>query len=243
MSLSSHQLLLTTFFLYYCTLHLSVSAIPHSDPVEVEPLYLNPSPPATIPAFPEQSDVTGCPLDLSDDLFHDVKSACPVPSGNTYGELHRTRCCPVLAAWLYAAYSATALSRVGAISTVSGTSLPYDMPLLPEDSETCVDGLGEALKKKGFKLSHPNGTCDLVYCYCGIRLHPLSCREAFFVTKNGKVGRSRNVKRLERDCLSHNGTGNVAGGNGFSGLNMCSKCLNSLHLVSPFIGSDIFIPN
>lgn len=103
----------------------------------------------------------------------------------------------------------------------------YDLPMLPDDSETCVDDLEKSLTAKGIKLARPNETCDVVYCYCGIRLHPLSCPEAFSVTPQGKLVGDESVKRLERDCLSS--STNV---NGFPGLGGCSKCLNSLHMVS-----------
>jgi len=62
----------------------------------------NPSPPATIPAFPKQSNLAGCLLDLPSELFHGINSACDSGSYATE-HLHRTRCCPVLAAWLYSA--------------------------------------------------------------------------------------------------------------------------------------------
>lgn len=87
-----------------------------------------------------------------------------------------------------------------------------------------MDGVEKALRNKGIELVKPNETCDVVYCYCGIRLHPLSCPEAFSVSKEGKLVGDHSVKRLERDCLS-------TGGNGFSGLAGCSKCLKSLYLV------------
>jgi hypothetical protein len=101
------------------------------------------------------------------------------------------------------------------------------MPLLPDDSETCVDGLSKGLKEKGIELFKPNETCDVVYCYCGIRLHPLSCPEAFSLNENGKLVGDKRVEKLERNCLSD--SNNV---NGFPGLGGCSKCLNSLYLVS-----------
>ena len=101
------------------------------------------------------------------------------------------------------------------------------MPLLPDDSETCVNDLGKALKMRGIELIQPNETCDAIYCYCGIRLHPLSCPDAFSVTQNGKFVGDRSVKRLERNCLSSS-----SDVNGFPGLGGCSKCLKSLYLVS-----------
>lgn len=208
----------TPLFFFLCILFPCFLGLPNPDAAAVQPIFPNPSPPATIPAFPEQSDVAGCSLKLSDELFHGINTACGAGAG---GELHRSRCCPVLAAWLYSAYSATALQS----SPTHTTS--YDMPLLPDDSETCVNGLGKALKARGIQLIQPNETCDVVYCYCGIRLHPLSCPEAFSVTHNGKLVGDRSVRRLERNCLSS--STNV---NKFPGLGGCSKCLNSLYSVS-----------
>lgn len=99
------------------------------------------------------------------------------------------------------------------------------MPVLPDDSETCVGNLEKELNNKGIKLFKPNDTCDAIYCYCGIRLHSYSCPQAFFVNQEGKLGGDASVKRLEKDCLSHNP-------NGYSGLGGCSKCLNSLYMLS-----------
>ncbi|KAM7267334.1 hypothetical protein ACFE04_009500 [Oxalis oulophora] len=203
------QLLLLLFlFLFSPTL---LSGLPDPDPATIQPLKLPPPSPSTttttvVPAFPEQSNIAGCPLNLPNDLFPAVKSACTGPK-----HLHKTQCCPVLAAWLYSAYSATALGGVMKSPTT------VDMPLLPDDSETCVDGLGNAFKRKGIELVKPNETCDVVYCYCGIRLHPLTCPETFRVSENGQVvGDDKRVKRLEKSCLVH-------------GLGGCSKCLHSLY--------------
>ncbi|XP_044476375.1 uncharacterized GPI-anchored protein At4g28100-like [Mangifera indica] len=204
------------------------SSLPNPDPSSIQPLHVASSPPATIPAFPEQSNLAGCPLNLSEELFRNVKTACGVAKpGDATGQLHRSRCCPVLASWLYAAYSATALGGASSVSpAIVGGHSPasVDLPLLPDDSETCVDDLGKALKQRGIELVKPNETCDVVYCYCGIRLHPLNCPEAFFLNQKGKLSGNEHVKRLERDCLSS--SSNV---NGFPGLGGCNKCLHSLH--------------
>ncbi|XP_022735477.1 uncharacterized GPI-anchored protein At4g28100-like [Durio zibethinus] len=225
MSLNSSPFFPLFIYLFF-TILLPVSfSISNPDAANVQPLPLTTSPPATIPAFPEQSNVVGCPLDLPEELFHNIQSACGI--GIT-GQLHPSRCCPVLAAWLYAAYSATALGRAGrVVPAVAGLTPSYDMPLLPDDSETCVDDLGKALRQKGIELAKPNETCDVVYCYCGIRLHPFSCPESFSVNQKGNLVGDENVERLERNCLS-SGT-NV---NGFPGLGGCNKCLKSLHLLN-----------
>jgi hypothetical protein len=218
-----HFIFLSLHFLFLLPLFSSHPVLPDPDPASSSLQSFLPLSPATIPAFPEQSNVAGCPLDLPDDLFHNVKSACGVGKGKSEddrsGELRRSRCCPVLAAWLYSAYSETALGvgGGGAPQTMS-----YDLPLLPDDSETCVDGLEKALRNKGIDLVKPNETCDVVYCYCGIRLHPLSCPEAFSVSSDGKLVGDHSVKLLERDCLS-------TAVNGFSGLSGCSKCLKRLY--------------
>ncbi|XP_011039109.1 PREDICTED: uncharacterized GPI-anchored protein At4g28100-like [Populus euphratica] len=217
-----------TFLLLLSCFPLLLTGLPNPDPATIQPFKTGPTPPATIPASPEQSNLAGCPLELPNELFHGIKSACG--SGfSANGHLHRTRCCPVLAAWLYSAYSATALSRVNEVipASTTGRSPSYDMPLLPDDSETCVDALSKGLKEKGIELVKPNETCDVVYCYCGIRLHPLSCPEAFSMNRKGKLVGDKRVKKLERNCLSN--SNNV---NGFPGLGGCSKCLNSLHLLN-----------
>lgn len=221
-----------TVFVFFSILLPATPGLPNPDPATILPFHPTQSPPATIPAFPEQSNAAGCPLDLPDELFHGIKTACGATKDGSDGQLHRSRCCPVLAAWLYSAYSATALGRASRVGGGGGaapnsTTTSYDLPLLPDDSETCVDDLGKALKEKGVQVVRPNETCDVMYCYCGIRLHPLSCPEAFSVTQKGKLVGDENVKRLERDCLSS--SSNV---NGFPGLGGCSKCLNSLYMVS-----------
>ncbi|MFS7962118.1 putative SPARK domain-containing protein [Helianthus anomalus] len=196
-------------------------ALPNTDPVQS--FHPNPTPPATtIPAFPEQSEDSGCPLDLPNDLFKNVKSACT--GKHASGQLRRSRCCPVLAAWLYSAYSATALGKT--IKQPQQTASYYDLPLLPNDSETCIDSLENRLKSNGIELTRVNESCDVVYCECGIRLHQLSCPEAFSVNSGGDLIGNHAVQRLEKDCLN-----NVAV-NGFPGLDGCSKCLKTLHLLN-----------
>ncbi|XP_042500198.1 uncharacterized GPI-anchored protein At4g28100-like [Macadamia integrifolia] len=228
--MSPNRTLQGVFIIFFFTLvvfFLQISALsaapemPQPDPALIQPFYPTPSHPATIPAFPEQSNLQGCPLDLPDELFHALTHACGASNGNNpnaHTGLRRSRCCPVLAAWLYSAYSATALRRA-AKNRMS--TQPYDLPVLPDDSETCVGNLENSLQEKGIQLLQPNETCDLVYCYCGIRLQPLSCPDAFSVSKEGKLLGGENVDRLEKDCLSSR--------KGFSSLAGCSNCLNSLY--------------
>ncbi|XP_076940165.1 putative GPI-anchored protein At4g28100 [Bidens hawaiensis] len=197
-------------------------ALPVTEPSQ-QPFIPNPSPPGTtIPAFPEQADDSGCPLDLPTDLFKNVKSACTGKHGS--GELRRSRCCPVLAAWLYSAYATTALRNT--LKQTQQTMSYYDLPLLPNDSETCIDSLDNRLRSHGIELRRVNESCDVVYCECGVRLHQLSCPEAFTVNSVGDLVGNNVVRKLEKDCLN-----NVAV-NGFPGLNGCSKCLKTLHLLN-----------
>nr|XP_043613107.1 uncharacterized GPI-anchored protein At4g28100 [Erigeron canadensis] len=187
-------------------------------PDPVQPFIPKPiSPPVTtIPAFPEQSSSSsssGCPLDLPNDLFPNIKSACTGKKHHGSGELNRVKCCPVLAAWLYSAYSATALGKINKYT--QQTAMYHDLPLLPNDSETCVENLENGLRKKGIELVRLNESCDVVYCECGIKLHPLSCPEAFSVNSVGDLVGNYRVKKLEKDCFN----------------NGCSKCLKSLHLL------------
>ncbi|KAI5441505.1 hypothetical protein KIW84_010835 [Lathyrus oleraceus] len=177
----------------------------------------------TVPSFQEQSYVKGCPLSLSNELFNGIKDAC---SSSKHSKLQRSRCCPVLAAWLYSSYSSTAL-RNHSPSSSSSSSSSFDMPLVPDDSETCVDGLEKALKVRGIEIVNPNESCDLVYCSCGIRLHPFNCPDSFSVTKSGELVGDESVRKLEKSCLSSD-----KHVNGFQGLEGCSKCLNSLYLLN-----------
>ncbi|THU49496.1 hypothetical protein C4D60_Mb06t10170 [Musa balbisiana] len=169
------------------------------------------SPPATIPAFPEQSDVStvACPLDPPADLLPSVSAACGASDGSLPS---RSRCCPTLNAWILAAYSASALAAHPLPS--SG----YDLPALPDDSEACIGGVERALRDRGVDLPRVNGTCDAAYCYCGVRLRRLACAGAFVAdaaeerwVPAGDAGR-----RLERDCSRF----------GFAG---CTRCLRSLN--------------
>ncbi|CAI8594971.1 unnamed protein product [Vicia faba] len=196
------------FFPSYTTLPNPILPTPSSHPTTL-----------TIPSFQEQSYVKGCPLSLSNELFNGIKNAC---SSSKHSKLDHSRCCPVLAAWLYSSYSATALRN-----HPSPSSSSFDMPLVPDDSETCVDGLEKALKVRGIEIVNPNESCDLVYCYCGIRLHPFNCPDSFSVTKRGELVGDQSVRKLEKSCLSSEK--NV---NGFQGLEGCSKCLNSLYLLN-----------
>lgn len=159
-----------------------------------------PSPASTIPAFPDQSAISACPLNLPDALFPSVAGACSASGGRMPP---RSTCCPPLAAWLYSAYSPAALRpRPGPVYD--------DMPLLPDDTETCVLELGKAMAAKKVELPRPNSTCDLAYCYCGIRLHPFICPAA---------GDTKALRNLELPCKSDKDGAD------------CSKCLRALYQV------------
>ncbi|KAL8092309.1 putative GPI-anchored protein At4g28100 isoform X2 [Apium graveolens] len=206
-----HHLILSLSLLTVLPILYSLPAIPDPTTQPLQQFLPSSSPPLTIPANPEQSDLTACPLHLSEDLFRAIESACT--GKHNSGKHHKSKCCPVLAAWLYSAYSNIALGNAGrSLETMSYG----DLPQLPDDSETCVDALQKGLKTKGIELVKVNETCDVVYCYCGIRLHPLSCPSAFSVNEtSGKLVGDHSVHRLERNCLRH-------------GVNGCSNCLSSL---------------
>ncbi|GKB79706.1 uncharacterized GPI-anchored protein [Tanacetum coccineum] len=202
-------------YLLFVTLvfHLSLTSSANPNPVQS----FHPPPVTTIPAFPEQSDTSGCPLDLPNNLFRSIKHACTSNSkhSSSSSESRRYKCCPVLAAWLYSAYSSTALGKT-IINQSQQTSYDHDLPMLPNDSETCIDNLENGLRTKGIELMRMNETCDVVYCECGIRLHPLSCPEAFSVNMAGDLVGNYRVKKLEKSCLN----------------NGCSKCLKTLQMLN-----------
>ncbi|KAG2325385.1 hypothetical protein Bca4012_039879 [Brassica carinata] len=93
-------------------------------------------------------------------IFTEVLSSSGIINGfvrshsTAYLPLKRGKCCPVLGVWLYSAYSTTALSRSIPSSAVrnatsAATTPEEDMPLLPDDSETCVDGMRLRRGRKG----------------------------------------------------------------------------------------------
>ncbi|GAB2214981.1 hypothetical protein Droror1_Dr00019351 [Drosera rotundifolia] len=175
--------------------------------------------PVTVPSLPVQPDPTTCHLDLSSELFGGVSEAC----GRT---LDRSRCCPVLAAWLFAAHARSALQLTNTSTSSSSVSSSDLMPMMPDDSQKCVNSLQSSLLRRRIRIPQPNATCDAVLCFCGIRLHQIAslrCPAAFNVTK-GKDGKRSNVvataavKGLERSC------GNAS----YSG---CSKCLGALQKI------------
>ncbi|KAG6505038.1 uncharacterized GPI-anchored protein At4g28100-like [Zingiber officinale] len=180
---------------------------------------------ATIPAFPEQSDVSGgaCPLDPPADLLPSVSSACSASVSGGGGPPSRSSCCPALHAWLLAAYSATALA-----SRPLPSSLP-DFPALPDDSESCIGGVERALRHRGVELPRVNATCDAAYCFCGIRLRRLACAGAFVADAGeGRWVPTKDARRrLEKDCSRP----------GFGGCTRCLRTLNQLKVKEKQISS------
>lgn len=171
---------------------------------------------STVPALPlarAENQTTACRLDLSDELFGGVGDAC------VRGGLDRSRCCPVLAAWLFAAHARSALALPPAAAEWE------DGPIVPDDSQKCVESLHDALGRRNIRLLQPNASCDTVLCFCGIRLHQIAslhCPAAFHVIGKGdnaisprNVTPTTTVRKLERDCLNAS----------FAG---CNRCLHSL---------------
>ncbi|KAF3775718.1 putative GPI-anchored protein [Nymphaea thermarum] len=160
--------------------------------------------PGTVPAFPVQSEAQLCRLDLSDELFGGVKEAC----GQV---LDRSRCCPVLAAWLFAAHARSALQPAGPVSS--------ELPAMPDDSQKCVSSLQASLQSRDISLAQPNATCDTVLCFCGIRLHQigsLSCPAAFNITNSSRPAvPTPAVRALESSCRNASYSG-------------CTRCLTAL---------------
>lgn len=169
---------------------------------------LNPgdySTPNTVPAYPVQTESETCRLDLSAELFGGVNAACG-------RNLDRSRCCPVLAAWLFAAHARSALEVP---ETVPASS---DLPMMPDDSQKCVNSLQSSLLSRNIHIPQPNASCDAVLCFCGIRLHQissLSCPAAFNITAHRNATPTAAVKNLEKNCRNSTYAG-------------CTKCLGAL---------------
>lgn len=202
MQLSFHFILINIFL----TLHQAYSNLisEPSQPLK-PPDFTNPN---TVPSFPVQTGAQTCKLDLSAELFGGLNAAC-----GHKNNLDRSRCCPVLAAWLYAAHAKTAL-QVNSSSSVSEV-----MPMMPDDSQKCVNSLQSSLLTRNIHIPQPNASCDAVICFCGIRLHQigsLSCPAAFNTTHN--VTPTAVVKNLEKNCRNSSYAG-------------CTKCLGALQKV------------
>uniref|UniRef100_A0A0D9WPZ1 SPARK domain-containing protein n=1 Tax=Leersia perrieri TaxID=77586 RepID=A0A0D9WPZ1_9ORYZ len=217
----------------------ALSAMP--DPASLDPSLLFPSTSAspspssaqpaaaassTIPAFPEQSDAAAaatsvCQLTPSPPLLPPVLSSCNAGAGGVLPP--RLRCCPALAAWLYAAFAPTAL-----MSSSSAAAAVVDLPVVPDDAEECAGAAERALVAAGASLPPAppqtqkvvggggvvNGTtataaCDVAFCYCRIKLRRPAC-----AAPEGRFGR-----RLERECS-------------LPGLDGCSRCLRVLNKLS-----------
>ncbi|KAJ7981380.1 Transmembrane protein [Quillaja saponaria] len=160
----------------------------------------------TVPAFPVQTQSQTCKLDLSKELFGGVNDACGK-------NLDRSRCCPVLEAWLFAAHARSALE----VSAPAPTT-EEDLPMMPDDSQKCVNSLQNSLLTRNIRIPQPNASCDAILCFCGIRLHQissLSCPAAFNVTGFHNATPTAAVRNLEKNC--HNSS--------YSG---CTKCLGAL---------------
>ncbi|KAM7277253.1 hypothetical protein ACFE04_019119 [Oxalis oulophora] len=207
-------LLISCSYLQHC--HSGLLAEP------VQPL--KPGDYSTVPAFPTQTETQICKLDLSAELFGGVNTAC----GHN---LDRSRCCPVLAAWLFAAHARSALqvSAPSPTAEVESSGGPGDLPMMPDDSQKCVNSLQSALISKDIKIPQPNASCDAILCFCGIRLHKissLSCPAAFNLSGSGSGngGGFHNatptsaVKNLEKNCRNSTYSG-------------CTKCLGALQKV------------
>uniref|UniRef100_A0A0E0I2A3 SPARK domain-containing protein n=1 Tax=Oryza nivara TaxID=4536 RepID=A0A0E0I2A3_ORYNI len=175
-----------------------------------------------------------CHLDLSAELFGGVAAACGAGGGP--GSLDRGRCCPVLAAWLFAAHARTALSVPAPAPALAGEGLDgrEDEPMVPYDNQRCVDALGSALERRGVALPRPNATCDTVLCFCGIRLHQigsLRCPAAFAVGGGGAAAAKNAtptaaVKELEKSCRNASYAG-------------CSRCVQSLQKLKGNVSREV----
>ncbi|CAL9760869.1 unnamed protein product [Musa acuminata subsp. burmannicoides] len=216
--------LLLAIFLLSAAAALAAGVSPHIYSDEQQPPDAGGVASTTVPAFPVAGadNQSACHLDLSDELFGGVGEAC------VRGGLDQGRCCPVLAAWLFAAHARSAIEVRPPPAAEDGMD-GADRPVMPDDNQKCVDSLQSALERRGIRLPRPNATCDTVLCFCGIRLHQigsLRCPAAFNVSGVGVAARNATptaaLQQLEHDC----GNASYAG---------CTRCLHSLEKVCPLV--------
>ncbi|GJM86610.1 hypothetical protein PR202_ga02486 [Eleusine coracana subsp. coracana] len=200
------------------------------DPALVYPSAATQATGGTIPAFPEQSDTvtsSTCPLAPAPSLLPAVRSSCAAADGSPLPP--RLRCCPALAAWLLAAYAPAALVQRPARSAARAV----DMPVPPDDAEACAGAADRALRAGGAALpprpppapGGPGGngtaTCDVAFCYCGVRLRRMACGPPPAQGGGGVWAPADEVaRRMERDCAR-------------PGVPGCSKCLGALTTIKP----------
>ncbi|VFQ94324.1 unnamed protein product [Cuscuta campestris] len=168
--------------------------------------------PSTVPSYPFQPDGKVCRLDLSDELFGGVSAACG-------RDLDRSRCCPVLAAWLFAAHARMSLDVP---ANTPPSTAGSERPLLPDDSQKCVNSLQTSLEARNIRIPQPNASCDAVLCFCGIRLHlitSLSCPAAFNLTGVRNATPTAAVRNLEKNCRNSSYAG-------------CTRCLGALQKIN-----------
>ncbi|KAG6554396.1 hypothetical protein Mapa_004313 [Marchantia paleacea] len=131
-----------------------------------------------------------CALDLGEVSFGGVKEAC-------HGAMpEKKRCCPVLAAWVYAADARLALSPP-ANSGRNNSATSADV------TSNCISSLESALQAKGALFDTGNSSCDPVVCYCGIHLTEINDNSCPFNDfRSGVESRSPSIVRssLEDSC-------------------------------------------
>ncbi|XP_054815788.1 uncharacterized GPI-anchored protein At4g28100-like [Prosopis cineraria] len=177
-----------------------------------QPVHGEDASPSTIQAAPVQTPSQNCRLELSKELFGGVDHACGK-------DLDRSRCCPVLAAWLFAAHARSALEVWSSAAATGG-----DLPMMPDDSQKCVNSLHDALLSHNIRIPSPNASCDTILCFCGIRLHQISsltCPAAFNVSASHNATPTSAVTNLEKTCRNSSYVG-------------CTKCLAALQKVKGY---------
>lgn len=123
----------------------------------------------------------------------------------------------MLAAWLFAAHAKSALEMSPAPVDSGG-----ELPMIPDDSQKCVNSLQSALLSRNIRIPQPNASCDAILCFCRIRLHhitSLTCPAAFNISGFHNATPTASVKNLESNCRNSSYSG-------------CTKCLGSLEKVS-----------
>uniref|UniRef100_A0A0E0PY95 Uncharacterized protein n=1 Tax=Oryza rufipogon TaxID=4529 RepID=A0A0E0PY95_ORYRU len=177
---------------------------------------------STIPAFPEQSEAAAatsvCQLAPSPPLLPAVLASCNAGGGALPPRL---RCCPALAAWMYAAYAPTALLAAAAgggggvpgaahstASAAEAVAAVVDLPVLPDDAEECA-GAAERARRRRRRRWAPTGRR---------RRRRATCRSATAGLRRPACAApaGRAARRLEKACSR-------------PGLAGCSRCLRALN--------------
>ncbi|EFJ11081.1 hypothetical protein SELMODRAFT_183423 [Selaginella moellendorffii] len=187
----------------------------------------------TVPSLPVEWQAMACDLHFAGISFGGLRSAC---EKKHHSQDLRSRCCPVLASWLFAAQAETTMRAIAAAAATSSSSSSspspqVEMPVPPDDSAVCAASLQQGFHSRGIDLPLLNASCDMSLCYCGIRLRQmasLNCPVGYFHKNRSALLPSHApfLRHLQSNCSDPS-------------LHGCSSCIAALDNSVVWIGQKV----